>query len=398
MALEEPRILVRNLWKIFGPKPHRAMRPEFQRASKAEVLRRLGNVIAIRDVSFEVYPGEVFVVMGLSGCGKSTLVRCLVRLIEPTAGEIKIDGEDVCAFNERQLIELRRRKVAMVFQHFGLFPHRTVLDNVSYGLEVRGVPKRIRYERAREALKLVGLEGWEESFPRQLSGGMQQRVGVARALAVEPEIMLMDEPFSGLDPLIRREMQEFLLQLQSQLQKTIVFITHDLHEALRLGNRIAIMREGIIIQVGTPQEIVTNPADAYVRAFTRDISPAKVLTAQELLQEAPVVLRQDATLHEAVKEMQVSDSPVAFIVDRAGFFLGLLPLSDARRAISDGVRSIRDVVRKEAPRVLPDVPVERLVPLTLTVTWPIAVVDEDGRLLGSVRQRDILDTIREQEG
>jgi len=273
-----------------------------------------------------------------------------------------------------------------------------VLDNVCYGLEVRGVPKRARYERAREALKLVGLEGWEESFPRQLSGGMQQRVGVARALAVEPEILLMDEPFSGLDPLIRREMQEFLLQLQSQLQKTIVFITHDLHEALRLGNRIAIMREGVIIQVGTPQEIVTNPADAYVRAFTRDISPAKVLTAQELLQEAPVVLRQDATLHEAVKEMQVSDSPVAFIVDRAGFFLGLLPLSDARRAISDGVRSVRDVVRKEAPRVLPDVPVENLVPLTLTVTWPIAVVDEDGRLLGSVRQRDILETIREQEG
>ena len=252
--------------------------------SEKHSSQKAGHVVAVKDVSFEVDTGETFVVMGLSGSGKSTLVRCLIRLIEPTSGQVLINGQDVLAMNRAELRDLRLHHMSMVFQQFGLFPHRRVIDNVAYGLEVQRVNKKQRLKRANEMLELVGLQGWGHHFPRELSGGMQQRVGLARALAVDPEILLFDEPFSALDPLIRREMQDELLRLQSLMRKTVIFITHDFSEAVKLGNRIAIMKEGQIVQLGTPEMIVTRPVNDYVRAFTRDIPRAKVLTAGSIMQ------------------------------------------------------------------------------------------------------------------
>ena len=258
---DEKRISVRSLWKVFGEDPDRAMSSEYIEKQKAVIQEELGCVVALKDVSFDVNEGETFVVMGLSGSGKSTLVRCLTRLIEPNSGEIYVDAEDVIKYNGRELTNFRRTKTAMVFQHFGLMPNRTILDNVAFGLEIQGIDKHTRWEKAREVIELVGLKGWEDNYATELSGGMQQRVGLARALAVDPEILLMDEPFSAVDPLIRREMQDELINLQTTLKKTIVFITHDLDEALRLGSRIAIMKDGEIVQLGSKEEIVDNPAD-----------------------------------------------------------------------------------------------------------------------------------------
>lgn len=266
------RLAVQNLWKIFGPDEATLLAQAWAHdATRAQVQQRTGNVIAVRDVSFEVRAGQVFVVMGLSGSGKSTLIRCLIRLIEATRGRIELDGENILDYDEAQTIEMRRHKIGMVFQHYGLFPHRTVLENAAFGLEVQGIPKAERREKARNALVRVGLTDWDHAFPRELSGGMQQRVGIARALALDPEILLMDEPFSGLDPLIRRQMQDELLVLQQQLQKTIIFITHDLLEALKLGDQIMILRDGEVVQIGAPEEIIAAPADEYVREFVQDV-------------------------------------------------------------------------------------------------------------------------------
>jgi glycine betaine/proline transport system ATP-binding protein len=294
MTTTEPRISCRNVWKIFGPNADRVQAKIDLGLSKHELLRQTGHVVAVRDVSFDVRQGEIFVIMGLSGSGKSTLVRCISRLIEPTRGQILIEGSDVMSLDEEQLRELRRHKVTMIFQHFGLFPHRRVIDNVAYGLEVQGMRKAERLERARQVLELVGLEGWEDYFPHELSGGMRQRVGLARALAVDPEYLLCDEPFSALDPLIRREMQDELVHLQKMVHKTLIFITHDFHEALKLGDHICIMKDGEFVQVGTPEEIVSQPADDYVREFTRDVPRAKVLTARAIM--TPVAEDSEASL------------------------------------------------------------------------------------------------------
>lgn len=271
------KIACQHVWKIFDTKRKRRRKPKALSSDN-------GRIVAVKDVSFEVDAGEIFVVMGLSGSGKSTLVRCLIRLIEPTSGQIFINGQNVLAMNRSELRDLRRHHMSMVFQQFGLFPHRRVIDNVAYGLEVQRVKKKERLQRANEMLELVGLQGWGQHYPRELSGGMQQRVGLARALAVNPEILLFDEPFSALDPLIRREMQDELLHLQALMRKTIIFITHDFGEAVKLGTHIAIMKEGQIAQCGTPESIVTRPANDYVRAFTRDIPRAKVLTAHSIMQ------------------------------------------------------------------------------------------------------------------
>ena len=273
-------IAVRGLWKVFGPKAEQVVGSDQARLPRAELQRLTGCTAAVRDVSFDVAPGEVFVVMGLSGSGKSTLVRCLTRLIEPTAGSVQLDGEDVLAASPRRLRELRRHAFAMVFQNFGLLPHRRVVDNVAYGLEVQGVGKAERLRRAEEMLALVGLDGSQQSYPDQLSGGMQQRVGLARALAVDPSVLLFDEPFSALDPLIRREMQAEVIRLHHEVGKTMVFITHDLSEALKLGDRIAIMRDGALVQVGAPDEVVGAPADDYVADFVADVPRSEVLTAR----------------------------------------------------------------------------------------------------------------------
>jgi len=274
--MKDIHIEVKNLWKIFGKNPNQVFKESNINRSKSEIQSELNLITALRDVSFSVEKGETFVVMGLSGSGKSTLVRCLTRLIDPTSGNILIDDDDITQFNENSLREFRRSKIAMVFQQFGLLPHRNVIDNVSFGLEIRGLQKDSRYAIAEEMLDLVGLTGWGESKVDELSGGMQQRVGIARALAVNPEIMLMDEPFSGLDPLIRRQMRRELTSLQQEIHKTMVFITHDLDEAVSVGDKIAIMRDGEIIQLGTPLEIISNPADDSVAEFTEGISRSRL--------------------------------------------------------------------------------------------------------------------------
>jgi glycine betaine/proline transport system ATP-binding protein len=320
-TVSEPAIAVKDLWKVFGPKAEAVPRsPELCALSRRELIERTGCTAAVRDVSFDVAPGEMFVVMGLSGSGKSTLVRCLTRLIEPTAGQVVFEGEDVLAFDAGRLRELRRSKVSMVFQHFGLLPHRRVADNVAYGLEIRGVGRVERMKRAAEVIELVGLSGYERSYPDQLSGGMQQRVGLARALAGEPDVLLFDEPFSALDPLIRRDMQNEVIRLHKEVGKTMVFITHDLSEALKLGDRILIMRDGAMVQIGTGDELVGAPADDYVRDFVRDVSRAHVLTLRWIMRpvrpddptDGPE-LDQDVIVREATRVVLAAEKPVRVV-------------------------------------------------------------------------------------
>ncbi|GAB2777967.1 glycine betaine/L-proline ABC transporter ATP-binding protein [Streptomyces chlorus] len=317
-AAGPPVFSVDGLWKVFGPKADRVPGdPDLTALDPAGLRTRTGCTVAVRDVGFDVRKGEVFVVMGLSGSGKSTLVRCLTRLIEPTAGTIAIDGEDVRAMDKARLRELRRHRAAMVFQHFGLLPHRTVLDNVAYGLEIQGMGRAQRRAKAAEVVAKVGLEGMEQRRPAQLSGGQRQRVGLARALAVDPQVLLFDEPFSALDPLIRRDMQEEVIRLHREEGRTMVFITHDLSEALRLGDRIALMRDGRVVQLGTPEEIVGSPADDYVRDFVRDVPREQVLTVRTAMRPAssadeagsgPAV-RPDATVSEAIEAVARAGSP-----------------------------------------------------------------------------------------
>ncbi|MEU8954053.1 glycine betaine/L-proline ABC transporter ATP-binding protein [Streptomyces sp. NPDC048518] len=333
-AADGPVFAVRNLWKVFGPGAERIPgNTEVHDLSPAELRERTGCTAAVRDVSFDVKKGEVFVVMGLSGSGKSTLVRCLTRLIEPTSGSLAIDGEDVLAMDKARLRELRRHRAAMVFQHFGLLPHRSVLDNVAYGLEIQGVAKAERRAKALDVVKKVGLEGLEQRKPGQLSGGQQQRVGLARALAVDPEVLLFDEPFSALDPLIRRDMQEEICRLHDEEGRTMVFITHDLSEALRVGDRIALMRDGRVVQLGTPEEIVGSPADDYVRDFVRDVVRADVMTVRSAMRPADgdeetrgAALAPDAKVSEAIEAVARTGFPVRVmdgkrclgVVDHAG--------------------------------------------------------------------------------
>ena len=312
----EPLIRAESVWKIFGRHADRVVGTADADLPRAELRAKHGCVAAVRDVSFDVWPGEVFVVMGLSGSGKSTLVRTLIRLIEPTAGQIRIDGRDVCAASQAELREMRRHTSSMVFQHFGLLAHRRVVDNVAFGLEIQGVSKSERLARAEQVLKLVGLEDSGNQFPDQLSGGMQQRVGLARAFAVDPKVMLYDEPFSALDPLIRRDMQDEVIRLQHETGKTMVFITHDLPEALRLGDRIAIMRDGKIVQLGTPEELVGSPADDYVQNFVRDIPRSHVLTLRWIMRDAAPgetdgpTLPVETTVRRAIPVIAGSERPV----------------------------------------------------------------------------------------
>src|SRR5690606_39048062 len=276
-------IIVENVTKVFGPRPESVLKLLEEGASKDEILKKTGHTVGVRDVSFEVKRGEIFVIMGLSGSGKSTLIRCLNLLNRPTRGRITVDGENIVEYGKKQLREFRQNKMAMVFQHFGIFTHRTVLANVEYGLEVKGVPKEERRRKAEEVLATVGLEGWEDKMPGELSGGMQQRVGLARALANDPGILLMDEPFSALEPLIRRELRVELLEIQSKLKKTIVFITHDVNEAFKLGDRVAVMKDGQVIQIGTPEEILNQPANDYIEEFVKDIDRSRVVQAKHVM-------------------------------------------------------------------------------------------------------------------
>jgi glycine betaine/proline transport system ATP-binding protein len=326
----ECMISVRDLWKVYGPRPERVVGSELADLPRRDLEARTGNVVAMRQIDLDVAPGEVFVVMGLSGSGKSTLVRCLTRLIEPTAGTVCIDGVDVTAADKQQLLDIRRHKVSMVFQHFGLLPHRTLLDNVAFGLELRGIDKRQRRSMAHSM--------WEYK-PHQLSGGQQQRVGLARALATDPTIMLFDEPFSALDPLIRRDMQDEVVRLRREVNKTMVFITHDLTEALRLGDRIAIMRDGCFVQVGTPEEVVTEPADDYVRNFVRDIPRSHVVPVEAIMHRGAGdeavngAVKSGTKVVEIVPRLVHSDLPVA-VLDDAGARMGLVSRIDVLAVIA----------------------------------------------------------------
>ena len=331
---------VRNLWKIFGKNADSVIGTDLERADRDVIKERTGCTVAVRDVSFDVRPGEIFVVMGLSGSGKSTLIRCLTRLIEPTSGSVLLAGEDIEEASAQRLRELRRHKMAMVFQHFGLLPNRRIIDNVAYGLEVRGMPRAERYTRAMEMIEMVGLSGYENSRPGELSGGMQQRVGLARALAVDPQVLLFDEPFSALDPLIRRDMQNEVCRLQRELNKTSVFITHDLQEALKLGDRIAIMRDGELVQVGTPEEVVGRPANAYVADFTSDVARTTVLTARWLVRDAFPEERTDGpttepgtVLAQILPMLAASTAPVRVV--EGDTLLGYVGRDDVLRAIAE---------------------------------------------------------------
>jgi len=320
---------VRHLWKIFGPRADKIIGTPDADLSRAELKEKTGCVVGVKDVSFDVAPGEVFVVMGLSGSGKSTLVRCLTRLIEPTSGQVMIDGSDITQCAASELRDLRRTHTSMVFQHFGLLPHRQVIDNVAYGLEVRGVGKKERRAKAAEIVQLVGLAGFEKSYPDQLSGGMQQRVGLARALANDPHLLLFDEPFSALDPLIRRDMQNEVIRLHRELGKTMLFITHDLQEALKLGDRIVILRDGEVVQIGTPDEVVAAPADDYVRDFVSDVPRSHVLTLKWVMRdprpddstEGPV-MTSDTIVRQAARAALASEHPVR-VVDK-GELVGIV--------------------------------------------------------------------------
>jgi glycine betaine/proline transport system ATP-binding protein len=329
-ATGTPDFSIRNLWKVFGHKADRIPTdPAMAQLSGPQILEQTGCVAAVRDMNFDVARGEVFVVMGLSGSGKSTLVRCLTRLIEPTAGQVLLEGQDIMNASASALRDIRRKKISMVFQHFGLLPHRRVLDNVAYGLEIRGTGKAERLRRAGEVVDLVGLSGYERSYPNQLSGGMQQRVGLARALAGDPDVLIFDEPFSALDPLIRREMQNEVIRLHREVGKTMVFITHDLSEALKLGDRILIMRDGAMVQIGRGAELVAAPADDYVADFVRDIPRSHVLTLRWVLRpprpgdplDGPE-LGPDVVVREATRAVLASDRPVKVVED--GRLLGLV--------------------------------------------------------------------------
>ncbi len=397
---EESCISVRSLWKVFGDDPYRAMSDEYINKNKDVIQEEIGCVVALKDVNFDVFRGETFVVMGLSGSGKSTLVRCLTRLIEPNAGEVYVDNEDVIKYNGRELVNFRRTKTAMVFQHFGLMPNRTILDNVAFGLEIQGVDKHTRWEKAREVIELVGLKGWEDNFATELSGGMQQRVGLARALAVDPEILLMDEPFSALDPLIRREMQDQLLSLQVELKKTIVFITHDLDEALRLGTRIAIMKDGEVVQLGSKEEIVDNPADSYVEDFIRSISRTRVLGAGSIMLDSFVLAKESESLKDVLDKLNKEEVEYGFIVTADNKLLGAVSEKDLTDSLSKGGASLEEITLEDPPmlnRVYEDTPIDELVPMSAMSDCPVTVIDEEGSLLGIVTRGALLLSLAESQ-
>ncbi len=386
-------IEVSDLWKIFGPNPKQILSSEMRTATREAIQEETGCVVALRDVSFSIHQGELFVIMGLSGSGKSTLIRCILRLVEPTTGKIVINGEDICSYNDKQLIELRRNTTGMIIQHFGLFPHRSVIDNVAYGLKVRGVAREERYARAREVIEKVGLKEWEDYFPDALSGGMQQRVGIARALANNPDILLMDEPFSGLDPLIRRQMQDELVDIQAELQKTILFVTHDLDEALKLGSRIAIMKDGEIIQTGVPEEVVTSPAGEYVREFVRDASPVKVLTAGTIMTEPDVLIYEWQGPKTALHLLRAAKKDYAFLVTRTRKLLGLVTAKCLTKLIEKNGSAIIDALEPDIATCPPDMLLEDLLSLVVASEHPIPVVNEQGKLLGEIHRGIILSSM-----
>ncbi|WP_144510410.1 glycine betaine/L-proline ABC transporter ATP-binding protein [Bacillus sp. FJAT-22090] len=376
------KIVVKDTTKVFGKNMKRAVQLLKEGKSKNDILKATGATVGVKNVTFDVNDGEIFVIMGLSGSGKSTLVRMLNRLIDPTVGQILLDGEDIVQMNKEQLRNVRRKKIGMVFQNFALFPHKTIVENTEYGLEIQGVSKDQRRMKAIESLKLVGLGGYEDQYPNQLSGGMQQRVGLARALANDPDILLMDEAFSALDPLIRKDMQNELLQLHSDMGKTFIFITHDLDEALRIGDRIALMKDGEIVQIGTPEEILMSPSNEYVERFVEDVDLAKVLTAGHIMKQADTV-QIDRGPRVALRLMKQLGISSIYVVDKSNRLMGAVTAQDAATA-SETEKTLKDVLIKDLPMISPDTLLNELFDIVSTASIPVAVINDDKKLLGII--------------
>lgn len=385
------KVRVAHLTKIFGKKAPAALDMIQKRANKTEILAKTGATVGVYDVDFSVQEGEIFVIMGLSGSGKSTLIRLLNRLIEPTFGDIYIDGKEIAKMSKEDLREVRRHKINMVFQSFGLFPHRTILENTEYGLEVRGVPKALRQEKAERALLNSGLLSFKDQYPNQLSGGMQQRVGLARALANDPEILLMDEAFSALDPLIRREMQDELLELQEKVRKTIIFITHDLNEALRIGDRIALMKDGEIMQIGTGEEILTNPANQYVRDFVEDVDRSKVLTAQNIMVPAVTTNIEVDGPSVALNRMRKEEISMLLAIDRKRHLKGSITADSALAAKRQGV-PLTEALEKNVVTIDKEMLVTDIFNIIYDSPTPLAVVENE-RLLGVVIRGSVIEAL-----
>ena len=385
------KIEIKNLSILFGSEKNRAKKMILKGKSKQEILKETGCTVAVRNANLEIEEGEMFVIMGLSGSGKSTLLRCINRLNEPTMGEIRVNGIDITRSSDKELLQIRRKELAMVFQHFGLLPHRTVLSNVSFGLELQSVPKEEREKKAQESIELVGLKGYENQRVDELSGGMQQRVGLARALANNPEVLLMDEAFSALDPLIREQMQDELLLLQEKMKRTIVFITHDLDEAIKLGDRIAIMKDGEVVQVGTPEEILTDPANAYVTRFTESVDRGRIVTASSIMLKQPIVVRIKRDGPEAIfrkmRERRLYALPVIGNDDQ---FIGEIQYKDVLKLRKEGSKDVSSIVQTEVPSVLENTTVEDMLPLLPKVRQALPVVNEENRLVGVVSPSAII--------
>jgi glycine betaine/proline transport system ATP-binding protein len=394
MSNDEVLIQVKDLYKVFGDKPQSVMPMVKAGKSKDEILAETGHTVGLKEIDLEIKRGEIFVIMGLSGSGKSTLIRHFNRLIEPTAGEIIVEGTDVMKLNTKELEQFRRHKMSMVFQRFGLMPHYTVLDNVAYGLKIQGIDKSVREQKATEWLETVGLKGYEEQYPNQLSGGQQQRVGLARALCTDAEILLMDEAFSALDPLIRSEMQDQLIELQHKLNKTIIFITHDLDEALRLGDRIAILKDGLLVQQGEPEEILLHPADEYVEAFVKDVNRARALTVETVMKEPEHRITAE-TIGEALKEMKKGAYDYGYVVDDTGSYQGTVTQEwleeEAKGGNSDNTWEETELT--ETTTITSDAVLETVIPETLEADHPIPVVDEEGQLQGELSRSSLAEVL-----
>lgn len=391
MDRPKPKIQINNLIKIYGKKPKTALKMFREGGTRDSILKATGNVVGVADVSLTINQGELFVVMGLSGSGKSTLARCINRLINPTSGSIDIDGEDVAHVDETRMREIRRTKMAMVFQRFGLFPHKTVVENVAYGLKVQGISKAQRRQKALTTLEVVGLKQWADYLPSSLSGGMQQRVGLARALATDAEILLMDEAFSALDPLIRRGMQDELLRLQKELHKTIVFISHDIQEALKIGDRVAVMKDGYIVQVGTPEELVTQPADDYIRAFTQDVNLAQVIKTGSIARETMSLTLGEDSSKVALQQMLDHHLEYLYVVNHQGQPVGIVNKQTLSAAIQPGTQDGTELT-KLMETDFPQVEATTLLEDTFDFyqqQLPIAVVNEQGKFQGIVEPADV---------
>jgi len=384
-----PKLEVKNVSKVFGPSAKKVLGQLEKNFDKQDVLAETNHAIGVYKASFEVEEGEVFVIIGLSGSGKSTLIRCLNLLNKPTSGSIIVDGEDIVKYDRKQLRDFRRHKAAMVFQNFALLSHKNVLDNVAFGLKIRGISRDEARAKAKDMLSMVGLEGYEESPVNALSGGMKQRVGLARALANDPEILLMDEAFSALDPIVRRDMQFELIKLQKKLKKTIVFITHDINEAFKLGDRVAIMKDARIVQIGTPEEILANPCDDYVEKFTVDIDKTKVLPVRSIMSVPGCLTKIKDGPKVALQEMKANSVSSAYVVDEKLHLLGIVTLSAAVKAIEEK-RSLADIMHTDVIEVDQETIISDLVPLATQSAYPIAVKDEQGRLTGIVTRVAIL--------